>query len=307
MAVGGGVLFMAGIGLVAAASVGPLTVGLGPSRGIVTQAYLVALAMVSVGALLGTLFLAGWGPVVDHWARLRPAHAWLNLVGFVSLVIAATLIRFFPTVVGARIARHRSGQVALTTLAIAPPIVAVGYAFAIAVLVRKGAALALVGAVALAMYAARVWTTRARWTSDRGWHRFAIGGLASSITWFMVGTTILAGRAIAGGDDPSAWALEPVVGPLVAGWVGLAIVASATHLVPAVGPGDHAAHARQRALLGLAAEGRLLGLNIGVAGISVGRALDRSDAAAVPAHSSRQCSCSLSAWLVEQSRWSERI
>jgi hypothetical protein len=51
-----------------------------------------------------------------------------------------------------------------------------------------------------------------------------------------VGMTILASRAIVAGADAAGWSLEPVVGPLVVGWVGLAIVASATHLVPAVGP-----------------------------------------------------------------------
>ena len=64
-----------------------------------------------------------------------------------------------------------------------------------------GAALALIGAGSLAWYATRVWTTRARWTTDEGWHRFAIGGLASSIAWFAVGTAILAGRAISAADS----------------------------------------------------------------------------------------------------------
>jgi nitrite reductase (NO-forming) len=281
LAVAGGISFIAGIGLVAVASVRPLTVGLGPGGGIVTRAYLAALAMVGVGALLSTLFLAGWDPVVAAWPRLRPAHAWLNLIGFVSLVIAATLVHFFPTVVGARIPAHRSGRMAVSALAIAPAVVAAGYAFALGLLVRTGAALALAGAVALVVYAGRVWAARARWTTDRSWHRFAIGGLASSIAWFTVGMALLSAPAIAGGDDPAAWELEPVVAPLVAGWVGLAILASATHLVPAVGPGDQATHARQRATLGTAAEGRLVALNIGVAGIAVAVPLGWSAVAAV--------------------------
>ena len=38
------------------------------------------------------------------WLSLHLALAWFNLVGFVSLVIATTLLHFFPTVVGARMA-----------------------------------------------------------------------------------------------------------------------------------------------------------------------------------------------------------
>ena len=33
----------------------------------------------------------------------------------------------------------------------------------------------------LAVYAGQTWRTRARWTSDVGWHLVAMGGLASAI------------------------------------------------------------------------------------------------------------------------------
>src|ERR1019366_10769324 len=90
------------------AALRPLGQGLCPSRGLVTQGYVVALAEVGLGASIATLYLAGWAPVVAAWARLMPAHAWLNLIGFVSLVIATTLLHFFPTVIGGRIARRPS-------------------------------------------------------------------------------------------------------------------------------------------------------------------------------------------------------
>ena len=55
----------------------------------------------------------------------------------------------------------------------------------------------------------------------------------------------------------------------MAGWVGLAILASATHLLPAVGPGGLPAHARQRQRLGLLALPRLLALDLGIALMTV--------------------------------------
>jgi hypothetical protein len=61
-----------------------------------------------------------------------------------------------------------------------------------------------------------------------------------------------------------------LVGPLVLGWVGLAILASATHLVPAIGPGDSAAHAAQRVLLGRASSARLIATNAAVASLATG-------------------------------------
>ena len=79
LAVAGGVGFIAGIGLTGVAATRPLGRGLGPSRGLVTQGYVVALAEVALGASLATLYLAGWTPVVDARAQVKPAHAWLNL------------------------------------------------------------------------------------------------------------------------------------------------------------------------------------------------------------------------------------
>ena len=95
------------------AALRPLRLGLGPSRGLVTQGYVIALGEVAVGASLATLFVARWPPIVEDWARIKPAHAWFNLVDFVSLVIATTLLHFFPTVVGAR--TRRPAQVAQGT------------------------------------------------------------------------------------------------------------------------------------------------------------------------------------------------
>jgi nitrite reductase (NO-forming) len=273
LAAAGGVAFMAGIGLTGVAAIRPLGQGLGPSRGLVTQGYVIALAEVALGASVATLFVAGWTPVVEAWAQVKPAHAWLNLVGFVSLVIATTMLHLFPTVVGARIARRPSARITVIGLAAGAPLVALGFALASDTVARLGAIGVVAGAAALAVYAWRTWRTRARWTTDPDWHRFAIGGLMTAIAWFEVGIAIAAGRVLAFGADPAAWWVEAVAGPLVAGWIALTIVASATHLVPAIGPGNPIAHARQRHLLGRGSSVRLVAINVGIAALSVGLAL----------------------------------
>ena len=270
LAVGGGVGFVGGIGLTGIAAIRPLSQGLGPSRGLVTQGYLVALAEVGLGASIATLYLAGWPPVVAAWAQLMPAHAWLNLIGFVSLVIATTLLHFFPTVIGARIARRPSTTVTVVGLAAGAPIVALGFAIGSDTVARLGAIGVALGAAGLAAYAGQSWRIRARWTTDPGWHRYAMGGLVSAIAWFEVGIAIAAGRVLVFGADPSGWSVEAVAGPLVSGWIALTIMASATHLIPAIGPGDPRAHGRQRQLLGRASTLRLTVINFGVAVLSVG-------------------------------------
>lgn len=270
LAAAGGVLFVAGIVLTGGATVRPLGRALGPSRGLITQGYLVALGEVAVGASLATLFVAGWPPVVSDWFRLKPAHAWLNLVGFVSLVIATTLLHFFPTVVGARITVRPSARATVLGLAFGAPLVALGFALASDLVARVGAVAVIGGAAGLAVYVVRTWRSRAGWTTDPGWHRFAMGGLISAIFWLEVGILIAAGRVLAFGADPAGWWVDVATGPLIVGWVGLAIVGSATHLLPAIGPGGPAAHARQRQLLGRAATTRLVVLNGGVAALAIG-------------------------------------
>jgi hypothetical protein len=243
---------------------------LGPSRGIVIQGYVVALVEVGVGATIATLFVAGWPPLVAVWGTVKPAHAWLNLVGFASLVVATTLLHFFPTVVGARIAVRPTARLTVLCLAAGPVLVAFGFGLGVDLLGRLGGGIVIAGAVALALYAWQTWTTRGKWTTDRDWHRLAIGGLVSALTWFGVGIAVAAGRVIVFGTAPAAWSIEAVFGPLVVGWIGLAVLASASHLLPAVGPGDLAAHGRQRRLLGRWATGRLVAADVGVAALSVG-------------------------------------
>lgn len=274
MAVVGGVVYLAGIALTAVSAFAPLSGGLGPRGGVVAVGYGAALVMVGLGALLASLFLAAWPPVTSSWAFLKPAHAWLNLVGFVSLVIATTLLHFFPTVIGARMKRTRSAQATIVGLALGAAAVAAGFALRSDLVARLGAIATVVGTLSLAVYAWDVWTTRARWTGDHGWHRFAMGGLVSAMTWFVIGSTIAAGRVLADGADPAATRSDILVAPLVAGWAGLTLVASATHLVPSVGPGGPAAHARQRRLLGRGATSRLLAANAGVATLALGITLD---------------------------------
>ncbi len=276
IAVAGAGSFIVGIALTGWATVRPLRGALGPSRGLITEAYVVALAEVALGAVVATLFVAGWPPVVEAWGHLKPAHGWLNLVGFVSLVIATTLLHFFPTVIGARIATHRSARITVVGLAVGAPLVAAGYALSSDLMARIGAVLVLGGAWSLPAYARSVWATRGRWTTDPGWHRFAMVGLSSAIAWFEVGIAVAAGRVLAWGADPASWSVDVVAGPLILGWAGLAVLASATHLVPAIGPGDAATHGRQRALLGRAATARLLALDLGIAALSLGVPL-RSD------------------------------
>ena len=274
LAAGGGAGFVVGIVLTGVCALQPLGGRLGPVRGLLTPGYLIALAEVGLGAAIATLYVAGWTPLVERWGSLKPAHAWLNLVGFVSVVIATTLLHLFPTVVGARIVRRRSSLVTVAGLGGGTPLVALGFALGADPLARVGALVFAAGALGLALDCSSSWLSRSRWTTDSGWHWFAIGGLVSAVAWFEVGIAMATSRVLAIGAGPAAWSVDLLIGPLIVGWIVLTIVASATHLIPAIGPGGPLAHGRQRRVLGIAAVPRLTILNLGVAWLSAGLAFD---------------------------------
>jgi hypothetical protein len=62
--------------------------------------------------------------------------------------------------------------------------------------------------------------------------------------------------------------------PVIAGWMLQVLVGSWTHLVPAVTPGDPAAHARQRRILAVGSRTRLVAWNAGIAALWIGIALE---------------------------------
>ena len=272
----GGVAYLAGALLLGWATLAPLRRALGPSRPLVVFAYAVALADVLAGATLATLFVVGWQPVLERWAVLKPAHAWLNLLGFVALVIGGTLLHLLPTVLGTRIVPRASAVLAVGGLAVGAPLVALGFLLAggpgpaADLLARAGAGAAVVGAGALAWHAAEVVRARGRWTTDPGWHRMASGGLVAATGWFAVAVLVAAGRVVIAGTTPAGWRVEDVLALLVVGWALQALVAAWTHLLPSIGPGGPPEHARQRTRLGRWATARLAALNVGTALLAVG-------------------------------------
>lgn len=255
------------VGLVATATAAfmPLRTAIGFRIRIVPLAYAMALAQVGVGVLLATAMLAGWAPIGAAWVTLKPAHAWLNVFGFVTVVVAASLIHLAPTVAGTLIRSRRSATIGLAGLMAGAPLVALGMAIGSNVAAGLGGAFELVGAAGLAFHGAAVQRDRGRWTSDHGWHRFAGLSLLAAPAWLLVALAIGVGRILWLGATPAAWSIGQLAVPLVAGAIGQVLVGAWTHLVPAIGPGNQAVHAIQRRWLGRGYAPRWLAWNGGVA------------------------------------------
>lgn len=271
IAAAGATSYLLGMALVGLAAALPLRAATGPRRPVTEAAYAIGLADVLVGVAIVALYLAGDPGAAAAWVGLRVAHGWLNLLGFVTLVIAGTLIHFAPTVMGSRIRRRRAGTLAVGLLAIAAPAVATGYAVGSSTLALAGAAAAVTGAGALGLHGVHAHRDRAGWTSDLPWHRFTGGSLLVAPAWLVVATLVAAAGIAAHGTDPPGWRLDWLVGPLVLGFVVQVLLGSVTHLLPAIGPGTPQAHAVQRRLLGTSAAVRLLGWNLGVGIVTAGQ------------------------------------
>jgi nitrite reductase (NO-forming) len=268
----GALVYICGLTLVGAATLLPLRRALGERRLVVGAIYGVALADVLAGASLAALLLFNVHNAAASWPALKPAHAWLNLFGFVSLTVAGSLLHLLPTVVGARIARTTAATATYAALIAGPPLAATGFILGVTLLALTGAVIVAGGSVALAVFVVTTFRVRAAWTTDAGWHRLTSWSLVAGVGWFVAATFIAAGTVAAGGADAAGWRLELVVLPLVVGWVGQVLLGAASHLLPAVGPGSPERHARQRRILGTGSTARLVALNTGIAVAAVGLA-----------------------------------
>jgi nitrite reductase (NO-forming) len=265
IAIIGASAYVSGLVTTAATALVPARSGLGRRFGVVEAAYGLALVNASIAAGVAMLRLAGAAELGGAWLALKPAHAWLNLVGFVSLMIAATLIHLYPTVLGSRI-RSRSALVVLVAgIGLGAPVTALGFALAADAVARLGAGMLAAGAAALGLVAIGSWSGRGRWTTDPDWHRLTIGHLSAAAAWFMVGAVTLVVSVAVDGAAPRAWSLPLVAGSLGVGWALQALVGAWSHLLPSVGPGDAARHAAQRHELGRWALLRLIGWNVATA------------------------------------------
>jgi nitrite reductase (NO-forming) len=278
----GGLVFLAGVACLAVATRQAGRAGLMVRRPIVSLGYYAALANLAVGASLGTLAAMGAAPVLERWAVLRPAHAWANLIGFVSVVIVATLLHFLPTVFGTRIVPRHAPVTAVLAPALGVPLVVASLVLGLPVVAAGGAVVVLVGAIALAFESVATARVRGRWTTDYAWHLTAELGLVAGVAWYVVGIGLATGRlvAFAAGAAPDGWSTPLVAAPLAVGWVIQVLIASWTHLLPSIGPGDPPAHARQRPVLGRGAVPRLLALNAGTALLALGWPTGSTHAAA---------------------------
>ena len=260
----GGGAYVLGLAGLAAGLIQAARPGLGRRHRAVLAGYGAGVVFVLLGVTLAITYLHTFAPVIDRWVQLKPVHAWLNLLGFIGLTLAATYVHLIPTLLGARIASGRLGTVAIGGLALGVAGVSAGFLVGSDFLARISAAVTFIGALAvpaIALATARQ-PGRGRWRADLEWHEFTTASLVASTIWFAVGVGAAAWGVIVHGATPAAWTLSAIAVPLVVGGVLQALVGSATHLVPTL----RGATSATRSRLGRAARLRVVAWQVGTAG-----------------------------------------
>jgi hypothetical protein len=277
----GAAVMLVGLGLVARQVAAPLRDPLARRHHVVTVTYGAALVMLAAAVVLGGLGAVGVPEVLQAWARLRPAHAWLGLFGAVSLTIFATLVYLAPTVMGARIRPSPALAVGVAGMTIGPVVVVTGFVVDAAPVVGAGMGLALVGAIGQLAYVLDAVRRRGRFTTEHDWRRVAWVHLAAGAGWYLLAMAA-ALAAIVRGGPVSGWSIGAIAVPTVGGWMLQELIGSWTHLVPSVTPGTPADHARQRRVLAVASRSRLVALNLGIGLVWLGASVTWAERLLLP-------------------------
>ncbi|MFJ8597975.1 multicopper oxidase domain-containing protein [Streptomyces shenzhenensis] len=208
-----------------------------PGRFSMTVRYYVAAsALLPVGAALGVVLargdLAGELP-----ERLRIAHETVNLLGWVGLTVAGTLITLWPTMLRTRVAdgAERAGRAALPVLLTGLGAAVVGTLLGPPPLAAPGVVLYTAGLVV----AGRPWLREARAKAPRS---FAAWSVAAACGWLAGSLTVLAGILV----STTSWITvgertSLLTAPLAAGWIAQVLLGALSFLVPVVLGGGPAA------------------------------------------------------------------
>jgi nitrite reductase (NO-forming) len=205
--------------------------------------YLAAGALLPVGATLGVWLARGLTDPLD--ARVRIAHAGINVLGWVGLTVLGTLVTLWPTMLRTRLAEgaEKAARVALPVLVAGIGLVGAAAWVDQPRVVAVGLATYLGGVLVLA----RPMVDAARVKPPAGFPTWSVG---AGVLWLVAMLTVVAVRVAVGGEwDDVARALHDAAPYLAAGFVAQVLLGALSYLVPVVlGGGPAAVRAANGAL-----------------------------------------------------------
>ena len=191
--------------------------------------YIASAALLTLGAALGAWLARG-----DSAPQLVIAHALINVLGWIGLTVAGTVVTLWPTIL-----RTRADENAATGASRALPVLAGGV-----VVAATGAALAqlLVVAAGLVAYLAGlalIFLSLLRAARQKAPHSFAALSVGAALIWWAGAVDMVAVGAIVAAIDGSGFAaLDALFGQIVpylaAGFAAQVLVGALSYLIPVV-------------------------------------------------------------------------
>ncbi|GAA1858981.1 multicopper oxidase domain-containing protein [Paeniglutamicibacter psychrophenolicus] len=200
-----------------------------PSRfGATVKYYIAAAAFLPVGAVLGTVLAHGTGSPTHEQVTL--AHAFLNVLGWVGLTVAGTLVTLWPTMLRTRIADQAAvnSRRALPVLIASALAAALGAGFGLLPVAAAG----LLGYIAGLGMMASAFIQVARNKPPKTFSTLSVLG---AVSWWIGCLVALVVSLLGTGDWQVVGRLFASITPyLVAGFAAQVLLGALSYLVPVV-------------------------------------------------------------------------
>ncbi len=228
--------------------------------------YEAAVLCVLAGGAIGIALATGGVHYAKSLVDLRSAHMTLNVLGWVSLTIAGTLITLLPTVLRVRMPAW-SGVSTRWLLTGGVVVSATGMALGSGPIAAGGAVAFACGGAGLFVMVRRAAASRRMWPVP-----LSAKHLLFALAWFAAGSVWFA-AALVHGVDWFAGATNVFVLVFVCGWILQTLLGAWLYLLPMSRPGHPGERRAQLAAIEWGGAVELVALNGGVAMLAVAAAL----------------------------------
>ncbi|MFF0989881.1 multicopper oxidase domain-containing protein [Kocuria nitroreducens] len=225
-----------------------------PSRFAVTvKFYVVAAFLLPVGAVLGAVLASG---MPESWhARALLAHEATNVLGFVGLTVAGTLLTLWPTIL-----RTRMVETSTRITAVALPVMTGGIMTTVVGSLSGAVWVAVVGLAVYAGGLAAVVLVMVRTAARRRPVDYAGFSMAAGVAWWLATTVAIVWLVGARGFDTAV--LRQLTAPFVAGFLAQVLLGAMTYLLPVTMGGGPATVRAARQAINRAAMFRVVVINL---------------------------------------------
>lgn len=218
--------------------------------------YAGAIVSMLIGGVLGAL--VGSGAIKGGtWVQLRGAHLTLNVLGWISLTIAGTLITLLPTTLRIRMPVWR-GRPSAWLLMGGVGVLSAGWAFDSHPVKAAGALVYALGALSMGVMVRRVLATKRKWPMP-----ISAKHLLCAFVWFSLGSVALAVQAVRGSDELMAFR-DPFLLVFVGGWMAQTLLGAWMFLLPMWRAGHPEERRRSWAAMEMLGGVQLFALNAGL-------------------------------------------